>query len=62
MGVIFDSIVVDPVVFYGVIAGVAISMIVIVIILLKSKNKKQDYINLEPIIIEDKEEVKDSCN
>jgi hypothetical protein len=59
MGVIFDSIVVDPVVFYGVIAGVAISMIVIVIILLKSKNKKQDYINLEPIIIEDKEEVKD---
>jgi hypothetical protein len=60
MSVIFNSIVVDPIVFYGVIAGIVVSMIVIVFILIKSKNKKQDYITLEPIIIEDKEPVVDN--
>jgi hypothetical protein len=54
MSVIFNSIVVDPFVFYAVIAGILLSMGVVLFLLIRSKNKKEDYVILEPIIIEDK--------
>jgi hypothetical protein len=54
MSVIFNSIVVDPFVFYAVIAGILLSMGVVIFLLMRSKHKKEDYVTLEPIIIEDK--------
>lgn len=54
MSAMFNSIVVDPFVFYAVITGVLLAMGIIVFLLMKSKQSKQDYITLEPIVIEDK--------
>jgi hypothetical protein len=54
MSAMFNSIVVDPFVFYAVITGVLLAMGIIVFLLMKSKQSKQDYITLEPITIEDK--------
>lgn len=53
MSVIFNSIVVDPFVFYAVIVGVLLSMGIVIFLLMKNKSKKEDYINLEPIILND---------
>ena len=60
MKVIFDSIVVDPFVFYAVIVGILLSMGLVIFLLMRSKAKKEDYITLEPIIIEDKEPAKEA--
>lgn len=54
MSAMFNSIVVDPFVFYAVITGVLLAMGIILFLLIKSKQSKQDYITLEPIVIEDK--------
>ena len=53
MSAMFNSIVVDPFVFYAVITGVLLAMGIVLFLLIKSKRNKQDYITLEPITIKD---------
>lgn len=52
MKVIFDSIIVDPLMFYAVIAGTILLMLIILVLLLKKKSIKPEYVKLEPIIIQ----------
>lgn len=52
MKVIFDSIIVDPLMFYAVIAGTILLMLIILVLLLKKRSKKPEYVKLEPIIIQ----------
>lgn len=57
MSAMFNSIVVDPFVFYAVITGVLIAMGIIIFLLIKSKRNKQDYITLNPIAIKDNDDI-----